>query len=72
MGARFSDLQAEQSLLPRKAWNRARISSRAACSSSLFGVEYHAYHAGLWCARAGFAVQATSYDKYHGIRSPGE
>ncbi|MBQ0778294.1 MAG: glutamate synthase large subunit, partial [Pseudomonas sp.] len=62
-GARFSDLQAEQSLLAREAWNPRKNIQQGGLLKFVFGGEYHAYNPDVVRALQD-AVQGDSYDKY--------
>ncbi|TKA93243.1 glutamate synthase large subunit [Halopseudomonas bauzanensis] len=62
-GARFSDLQAEQALLGREAWNPRKTIQQGGLLKFVFGGEYHAYNPDIVRALQD-AVQGDSYDKY--------
>ena len=62
-GARFSDLQAEQALLAREAWNPRKTIQQGGLLKFVFGGEYHAYNPDIVRALQD-AVQGDSYDKY--------
>ncbi|WP_022961547.1 glutamate synthase large subunit [Halopseudomonas pelagia] len=62
-GARFSDLQAEQSLLAREAWNPRKNIQQGGLLKFVFGGEYHAYNPDV-VRTLQDAVQGDSYDKY--------
>ena len=62
-GARFSDLQAEQSLLAREAWNPRKAIQQGGLLKFVFGGEYHAYNPDVVRALQD-AVQGDSYDEY--------
>ena len=62
-GARFSDLQDEQALLAREAWNPRKTIQQGGLLKFVFGGEYHAYNPDIVRALQD-AVQGDSYDKY--------
>ncbi len=62
-GARFSDLQAEQSLLAKEAWNPRKNIQQGGLLKFVFGGEYHAYNPDV-VRTLQDAVQGDSYDKY--------
>jgi glutamate synthase (NADPH/NADH) large chain len=62
-GARFSDLQMEQSLLAKEAWNPRKAIQQGGLLKFIFGGEYHAYNPDVVRALQD-AVQGDSYDKY--------
>lgn len=62
-GARFCDLQDEQSLLAREAWNPRKPIQQGGLLKFVFGGEYHAYNPDVVRALQD-AVQGDSYDKY--------
>jgi glutamate synthase (NADPH) large chain len=62
-GARFSDLQAEQALLAKEAWNPRKSIQQGGLLKFVFGGEYHAYNPDVVRALQD-AVQGDSYDKY--------
>ena len=62
-GARFSDLQAEQALLAREAWNPRKNIQQGGLLKFVFGGEYHAYNPDV-VRLLQDAVQGDSYDKY--------
>ncbi|HIE69626.1 MAG TPA: glutamate synthase large subunit, partial [Planctomycetes bacterium] len=62
-GARFSDLQLEQSLLAKEAWNPRKAIQQGGLLKFIFGGEYHAYNPDVVRSLQD-AVQGDSYDKY--------
>ena len=62
-GARFEDLQAEQALLAKEAWNPRKSIQQGGLLKFVFGGEYHAYNPDVVRALQD-AVQGDSYDKY--------
>ncbi|MFT6431237.1 MAG: glutamate synthase (NADPH/NADH) large chain [Halopseudomonas sp.] len=62
-GARFSDLQMEQSLLAKEAWNPRKAIQQGGLLKFIFGGEYHAYNPDV-VRTLQDAVQGDSYDKY--------
>ena len=62
-GARFQDLQAEQVLLAKEAWNPRKAIQQGGLLKFVFGGEYHAYNPDVVRALQD-AVQGDSYDKY--------
>ncbi|UAW98722.1 glutamate synthase large subunit [Halopseudomonas nanhaiensis] len=62
-GARFSDLQVEQQLLAREAWNPRKAIQQGGLLKFVFGGEYHAYNPDV-VRTLQDAVQGDSYDKY--------
>jgi glutamate synthase (NADPH/NADH) large chain len=62
-GARFSDLQMEQTLLAKEAWNPRKAIQQGGLLKFIFGGEYHAYNPDV-VRTLQDAVQGDSYDKY--------
>jgi glutamate synthase (NADPH/NADH) large chain len=62
-GARFSDLQMEQTLLAKEAWNPRKAIQQGGLLKFIFGGEYHAYNPDV-VGTLQDAVQGNSYDKY--------
>ncbi|MEH6563832.1 MAG: glutamate synthase large subunit [Halopseudomonas sp.] len=62
-GARYQDLQAEQSLLAKEAWNPRKSIQQGGLLKFVFGGEYHAYNPDVVRALQD-AVQGDSYHKY--------
>ncbi|WP_150305313.1 glutamate synthase large subunit [Pseudomonas saliphila] len=62
-GARFEDIQLEQALLAKEAWNPRKGIQQGGLLKFVFGGEYHAYNPDVVRALQD-AVQGDSYDKY--------
>ncbi|QJD59441.1 glutamate synthase large subunit [Pseudomonas sp. gcc21] len=62
-GARFEDIQLEQALLAKEAWNPRKAIQQGGLLKFVFGGEYHAYNPDVVRALQD-AVQGDSYDKY--------